>query len=52
MKSSYTGLGLIFGVAIGAGLGIIFNNMVLYAGIGAGLGIVIGSIYQSSKKST
>ncbi len=48
-KTSITGLGLVFGVAIGAGLGIIFENMAIGAGIGAGMGIVIGAIIDSYK---
>ncbi len=43
--TSVTGLGLVFGVAIGAGLGIIFDNLA----IGAGIGIVIGAIIDSYK---
>ncbi len=48
-KTSVTGLGLVFCVAIGAGLGIIFNNLAIGAGIGAGVGIVIGAIIDSYK---
>lgn len=50
-KYTYTALGLIFGVAIGAGIGIIYNNIALFAGIGGGLGIVFGAIAQSSAKN-
>lgn len=48
-KTSLTGVGLIFGVAIGAGLGLIFNNMPLGAGIGAGVGLIIGAIVDAYK---
>lgn len=48
-KASFTGIGLIFGVAIGAGLGIILNNLAIGAGIGAGLGIVAGAFIDRYK---
>jgi uncharacterized membrane protein len=48
-KTSVTGLGLVFGAAIGAGLGIIFANLAIGAGIGAGLGLIIGSIIDAYK---
>ncbi len=50
-KTSYTGIGLVFGVALGAALGlIVFDNMTLYAGFGAGFGLVIGAIADAWKK--
>lgn len=43
--SKYTGLGLIFGVAIGSSLDFIVGSFSgIIASTGAGLGIVIGSI--------
>ena len=50
-RYTYTALGLIFGVAIGAGIGIIYDNMAIFAGIGAGLGLIFGAIAQSSAKN-
>jgi hypothetical protein len=35
--------GLIFGVGIGAGVGILFGNLPLGAGVGAAIGLVFGS---------
>lgn len=41
-------LGLIFGVPIGAALGIILQqNIGVFAGIGAGIGLVAGAAIQS-----
>lgn len=48
-KASFTGIGLIFSGAIGAGLGIILNNLAIGAGIGAGLGIVAGAFIEKYK---
>jgi uncharacterized membrane protein len=51
-KTSTVGIGLVFGVAIGAGLGLIFDNMPIGAGIGAAFGIIIGAIIDSYKNKT
>lgn len=52
MKSSkyqFTGLFLIFGVAVGTGLGLVLfgTNGLLGGGIGAGIGIVLGAIIDT-----
>ena len=41
MKSK-VGLGGILGVAIGAGLGVVFHNMSAFIAIGAVVGVMIG----------
>lgn len=46
-RPPFAGIGLVFGVAIGGGVGIILNNIAIGAGIGAGLGIVFGAIIDS-----
>ena len=51
-KTLNVGIGLVFGVAIGAGVGLIFNNIAIGAGIGAGLGLIIGAIIDSYKNKT
>ncbi len=46
-KVSKVGIGLIFGTAIGGGLGmVLFNQIALGAAMGAGLGIVFGAILE------
>lgn len=40
------GLGLIMGAGIGAALGIIYNNIAIYASISAALGLILGEFYQ------
>lgn len=49
-KISYTGLGLVFGTAIGAGLTIAIGQPIFWAGAGTGLGLVLGAIIDSLKK--
>lgn len=49
-KIPFTGLGLIFGTAIGAGLSIIITGNVLWAGIGTGVGLVVGAAIDGNKK--
>lgn len=47
-KVPFTGIGLIFGTAIGAGLSIILTgNTVIWAGMGTGIGLVIGAMVDS-----
>ncbi|MCR3956276.1 MAG: hypothetical protein NUK57_08240 [Gudongella sp.] len=47
-KVPFTGIGLIFGTAIGAGLSIILTgNTVIWAGMGTGIGLVIGAMADS-----
>lgn len=49
-KVPYTGLGLIFGTAIGAGISIAIGEPILWAGVGTGIGLVLGAIIDSKKK--
>lgn len=49
-KNSYTGLGLVFGTAIGAGLMIAIGQPIYWAGIGTGIGLIIGAMIDSTKK--
>jgi hypothetical protein len=48
-KHSFTGLGLIFGTAIGAAMTFILTINILWAGIGTGVGLIVGAIIDSSK---
>jgi hypothetical protein len=41
---------MIFGVAIGAGFGLLAGNMFIGAGVGAGIGLVLGSIVSAAKR--
>lgn len=53
MNDNAVGLGIIFGTAIGAGLGIILNyNIAIAAGSGTGIGIVIGAIISAYNKKS
>ena len=45
-----TSLYLIFGVAIGAGLGILCGNLPLGASIGAAVGLVAGTTINAAKR--
>ncbi|MDN3451818.1 hypothetical protein QMA09_16635 [Planococcus sp. APC 3906] len=49
-KIPFTGLGLIFGTAIGAALSLIITGNVIWAGVGTGVGLVIGAAIDSMKK--
>lgn len=49
-KTSIVGLGIVFGAAIGSGLGVVFNNVAIGAGIGVGVGIVFGAIIDGYKQ--
>ncbi len=47
-KVPFTGIGLIFGTAIGAGLSLILTgDTVIWAGMGTGVGLIIGSMVDS-----
>ncbi|HSI66434.1 MAG TPA: hypothetical protein VK947_03400 [Planococcus sp. (in: firmicutes)] len=49
-KIPFTGLGLIFGTAIGAALSLIITGNVIWAGVGTGVGLVLGAVIDSMKK--
>lgn len=49
-KIPFTGLGLIFGTAIGAGLSLIITGNVIWAGIGTGIGLIVGAAIDGYKK--
>lgn len=47
-KIPFTGIGLIFGSAIGAGLSLILTgDTLIWAGMGTGVGLIVGSIVDS-----
>lgn len=48
-KNTFTGLGLIFGTAIGVSLSMIITGNVIWGGIGTALGLVIGAGIDSHK---
>jgi len=45
----FTGLGLIFGTALGAVASLILSCSILWAGVGTGIGLVIGAALDSQK---
>ncbi len=52
-KFQFTGIGLIFGTALGAVLCIVLSQPIFYAGIGTAIGLVWGACidaYSSRKK--
>lgn len=50
-KTSYVGLGIIFGFAIGSALGLVlFEQIALGGAFGTCIGIVIGAILDGNKK--
>lgn len=49
-KIPFTGLGLIFGTAIGAALSLIITGNVLWAGVGTGFGLIAGAAIDGFKK--
>ena len=50
-KIPYTGLGLVFGTGIGAGLSIILTGTVIWAGIGTGVGLILGAMIGSYERN-
>lgn len=48
-KTPYTGLGLVFGTAIGAGITIAIGQPILWAGVGTAIGLVVGAIIDTAK---
>ncbi len=51
VKIPFTGIGLVFGTAIGAGLALAFGQPIYWAGAGTGIGLIIGAIIDSTKKT-
>ena len=49
-KIPFTGLGLVFGTAIGAALSLILTGNVIWAGVGTGVGLAVGAAIDSMKK--
>ncbi|MFC4714248.1 hypothetical protein [Planococcus dechangensis] len=49
-KIPFAGLGLVFGTAIGAVLGLILTGNLIWAGAGTGVGLVIGAAIDGMKK--
>ncbi len=49
-KIPWTGLGLIFGTAVGAALSIAMAGTVIWAGVGTGVGLVAGAIVDGYTK--
>jgi hypothetical protein len=44
-RSSNAGIGLVFGAALGAAVGMLFSDyMALFAGIGTALGLLVGAM--------
>jgi len=50
-KVPFTGLGLVFGTAIGAGLSLTTTGNVLWAGIGTAVGLILGAVVDSFVKN-
>ncbi|ANU21473.1 hypothetical protein BBI15_15450 [Planococcus plakortidis] len=46
----FTGLGLIFGTAIGAIVALILTGDIIWAGAGTGVGLVLGAAIDGMKK--
>lgn len=46
-KIMYTGLGLVFGTALGTGLCIILDQPVYWAGAGTAVGLIIGAVLDA-----
>lgn len=51
-KIPYTGLGIIFGTAIGASITIATGLPIFWAGAGTGIGLVLGAIIDSTRKNS
>ena len=47
----FTGLGLVFGTAIGAGLSIAITESVLWSGIGTAIGLISGAAVDAYVKN-
>lgn len=50
-KVPFTGLGLVFGTAIGAGVSLAITGNVLWAGIGTAVGLILGAVVDSFVKN-
>ncbi|MFZ7132182.1 MAG: hypothetical protein ACOWWR_07480 [Eubacteriales bacterium] len=50
LKIPYTGLGLVFSTAVGAGITLAIGQPIFWAGIGTGIGFVIGAAIDSMNK--
>ncbi|NLC16268.1 MAG: hypothetical protein GX756_00060 [Clostridiales bacterium] len=48
-KFLFTGLGLVFGAAIGIIIALALRQSIFWAGIGTGVGLIIGAIIDSMK---
>lgn len=49
-KISFTGLGIIFGSALGTGITLAIGQPIYWAGIGTGVGLIIGAAIDALKK--
>lgn len=49
-KIPFTGLGLVFGTAIGAAITIAVGQPIFWAGVGTGIGLIIGASIDAMKK--
>ena len=49
-KVSYTALGMAIGLILGGIMGLIINNMIIFAGGGLALGFAIGSALDNRRK--
>jgi len=47
-KDSFTGIGLIFGTALGVSLSMIMTENVLWGGIGTAIGLIVGAVIDNS----
>ncbi len=48
-SATFTGLGLIFGTALGAVFCMIISINILWAGIGTAAGLILGAVFDSQK---
>lgn len=51
-KISYTALGMAIGLILGGIVGLIIDNMIIFAGGGLVLGLAIGTAWESRRKQT
>lgn len=49
MGRSYTGFGLILGVALGAGVGVALGNIALGVGVGLAAGLALGFLMDAAR---